>query len=251
MLPGRECTTRATTRLFSDATTSGCLPAEAFAPEIRPGLCGAVMLPQVLKAPAPRSRVGLANPSCASFSGETETDLSALQQLCRFLATRLGAIARLSRAAATSGVRSAKTHTLQKSFARSFPDRATHAEPLPCRCRRRRFDQRAPGFRKRPHSSAVCSIRMRRKSPSEQYHWELLRFRSISLIDASWMQRERHSSGLKILGQSSAAVEPSKRPLHDPASWQDPEAFDAVGSFDDFDRELRQLLRQRVAELWP
>ena len=68
------------------------------------------------------------------------------------------------RAAATSGVRSATTHTLQKSFARSFPDRATHAEPLPCRCRRRRFDQRAPGFRKRPHSSAVCSKRMRRKS---------------------------------------------------------------------------------------
>ena len=53
--------------------------------------------------------------------------------------------------------------TLQKSFGRSFPNRATHGEPLPYRCRRRRFDQRAPGFRKRPHSSAVCSKRMRRR----------------------------------------------------------------------------------------
>ena len=42
---------------------------------------------------------------------------------------------------------------------------------------------------------------------------------------------------LEILGQSSAAVEPSKRPLHDPASWQDLEACDAVGSLDDFNRE--------------
>jgi len=56
---------------------------------------------------------------------------------------------------------------------------------------------------------------------------------------------------LEIFGQSSAAVQPGKRPLHDPASWQDLEAFDAVGSFHDFDREPRQFLRQCVAELWP
>jgi hypothetical protein len=196
MLSGTECTTRVTTRLSSGATTSDCVPAEAFAPEIRPGLCGAAMLPQVPKAPAPRIRDGLANPSCASFSGETETDPSArCNGSVASLPPDLARLLAFLRAAATSGVRSAKSHKLQKSFGRSFPNRATHGEPLPCRCRRRRFDQRAPGFRKRPHSSAVCSKRMQRQSPSEKYHRELLSFRSISLIDGSWMIRERHGSG--------------------------------------------------------
>ncbi len=63
--------------------------------------------------------------------------------------------------------------------------------------------------------------------------------------------RLRFSQSLASLRQrlSQTAIEPSDRPLDDPAFWYDLEADGIVGSLDDFDLEMRKNFCQGVCEL--
>src|SRR5712671_3918224 len=59
-------------------------------------------------------------------------------------------------------------------------------------------------------------------------------------------ERERLSVEiLPILGEPSAAIEPRNGALDDPAFWQDDKSADLIGTFDDFNVEMRQNLCKR------
>src|SRR5258708_25425355 len=64
-------------------------------------------------------------------------------------------------------------------------------------------------------------------------------------IEARRKKRERLSvEVLPILGEPSAAVEPSDGALDDPAFWQDQKSADPIGTFDDFNVERRNFCRR-------
>ena len=54
---------------------------------------------------------------------------------------------------------------------------------------------------------------------------------------------------LPILGEPSAAIEPSKRALDDPAFGQDHKSAAQIGTFDDFNVEMRQNFCKRFRKL--
>jgi hypothetical protein len=63
-------------------------------------------------------------------------------------------------------------------------------------------------------------------------------------------ERERLSVEiLPILGEPSAAIEPSDGALHDPAFGQDHKSADPIGTFDDFNVEMRQNFCKRFRKL--
>jgi hypothetical protein len=53
---------------------------------------------------------------------------------------------------------------------------------------------------------------------------------------------------LPIFGEPATAIEPSDRPLDDPAFWYELEADGIVGSLDDFDMEMRKNFCQGICE---
>jgi hypothetical protein len=53
---------------------------------------------------------------------------------------------------------------------------------------------------------------------------------------------------LPIFGEPATAIEPSDRPLDDPAFWYDLEADGIVGSLDDFDMEMRKNFCQGICK---
>ena len=53
---------------------------------------------------------------------------------------------------------------------------------------------------------------------------------------------------LPIFGEPATAIDPSDRPLDDPAFWYDLEADGIVGSLDDFDMEMRKNFCQGICE---
>ncbi len=55
---------------------------------------------------------------------------------------------------------------------------------------------------------------------------------------------------LPIFGEPATAIEPSDRPLDDPAFWYDLEADGIVGSLDDFDMEMRKNFCQGICKFW-
>ena len=52
-----------------------------------------------------------------------------------------------------------------------------------------------------------------------------------------------------IVGEPSAAIEPSDGPLHDPAFGQDHKSADPIGTFDDFNVEMRENFCQGLLKL--
>jgi hypothetical protein len=64
-------------------------------------------------------------------------------------------------------------------------------------------------------------------------------------------ERERFSVEiLPILGEPSAAIEPRNGALDDPAFGQDRKSADLIGTFDDFNVEMRQNSCKRFRKLW-
>ena len=56
---------------------------------------------------------------------------------------------------------------------------------------------------------------------------------------------------LPILGEPSATIEPGNGALDDPAFWQDHKSADLIGTFDDFNVEMRQNFCKPVRKFWP
>ena len=55
---------------------------------------------------------------------------------------------------------------------------------------------------------------------------------------------------LEVLGEATAAIEPSQSALDYPAHWQDHKAVRLIRSFHDLDREVWQNLGHGCGELW-
>ena len=65
-------------------------------------------------------------------------------------------------------------------------------------------------------------------------------------------ERKRFSIAvLPILGEPSAAIEPSKRALDNPAFGQDNEPFGPIRALDDLHIQMRANFGQRGGEFWP
>src|ERR1700694_2214276 len=64
-------------------------------------------------------------------------------------------------------------------------------------------------------------------------------------------ERERLSVEiLPILGKPSAAIEPRNGALDDPAFGRDHKSADLIGTFDDFNVEMRQSFCKRFRKFW-